>query len=72
MINDTIRIVVTASNGTYRAEMKTSDVRKNDSGQYILPPKCYSSGYVYRITEQLWGDYPPLPAELEHMIVPER
>jgi hypothetical protein len=66
--NDTFKIVVTASDGTYRAEMMTSDVKKNDSGQYVLPPKCYSSGYVYRISEQSWENYPPLPAELKHMI----
>lgn len=58
MSSNTIKLVVNHDNSCYKVNVDKNNLKKNESGQFILPPDTISAGFANRV----WGiDWDELP-----------
>ena len=58
MSSNTIKLVVNHDNSVYKVNADENDLKKNESGQFILPPDTMSAGFAYRVWDIDWDELP--------------
>lgn len=58
-----IRVVYSKEGKVFRFELDEEAIKRNSSGQFILPTDVYSCGYFERVTDGSWDELPWISAE---------
>lgn len=68
-----LKVLVEYNDRLYRRILSGDQYTKNSSGQIVLPPNHVSRGYVKRVYDEDWEDFPPYDsrATLDNITAPD-
>lgn len=58
MSSNVIKLVVKYNDNVYKASVCENTLKKNENGQFILPPDTISAGFANRVWDIEWDKLP--------------